>query len=58
MIPEMYLGDGVYASYDGWQIRLRTSREDGDHEIYLDGQTFSALKLFVDNLRKQLTPPI
>jgi hypothetical protein len=28
---EVYLGDGLYASFDGYQIRLRAPREGGDH---------------------------
>jgi len=32
---EVYLGDAVYASFDGFQIRLRTG--DGNNQtIYLD----------------------
>ena len=31
---EVYLGDGVYVSYDGWQFRLRAPREGGNHDIY------------------------
>jgi hypothetical protein len=28
---EEYLGDGLYASFDGYQIRLRAPRENGVH---------------------------
>lgn len=31
-----YLGDGLYASFDGWQFRLWTERENGVHEVYLE----------------------
>lgn len=47
---EVYLGDGLYASYDGWQFCLRAPREDGDHVVYLDG---SVLREF-ENFRKQI----
>jgi hypothetical protein len=47
---ETYLGDGLYASFDGWQIRLRTSREGGDHEVYLDATVLRAFLTFVDGL--------
>ena len=40
---EFYLGDGLYASFDGFQIRLRAPRERGDDEIYLDPYTWQAL---------------
>jgi hypothetical protein len=31
---ETYLGDGLFASWDGWQIRLRAPRENGDDVVY------------------------
>ena len=50
---ETYIGDGVYASFDGYQICLRTEREPGNwHEIYLDPQTYSALTVFRDQFYK------
>jgi hypothetical protein len=27
---KVYLGDGVFATFDGWQIRLRTPRGESD----------------------------
>jgi hypothetical protein len=42
-----YLGDGVYASFDGWQIWLHTERESGHIErIALDPATFDALATY------------
>jgi hypothetical protein len=35
-MKETYLGDGLYVSSDGWWIRLRASRADGDHEIFIE----------------------
>jgi hypothetical protein len=40
---EEYLGDGVFASFDGYQIKLRTPRQYGDHIVYLDQRTLDAL---------------
>ena len=37
---EEYLGDGLYASFDGYQIKLR---QHGDHEVYLEPATLAAL---------------
>lgn len=48
-----YLGDGLYASYDGYQIRLYTERANGTHEVYLDGHTLAALERFVADLRAE-----
>jgi hypothetical protein len=35
---EEFLGDGLYASFDGWQFRLRS----GDHVVYLGPATLGA----------------
>jgi hypothetical protein len=40
---ETYIGDGVYASYDGYYIWLRAPREQGDHEIGLERPVLEAL---------------
>lgn len=46
--PEIYLGDGVYASFDGGQIWLRAPREEGDHVVALE---FPVLRNLVDFAR-------
>ena len=43
-------GDGLYASFDGWQIRLRAPREDGDHEVYLEPDVLRAFETFAANI--------
>ena len=48
---ESYLGDGVYASFDGYQVCLRAPREHGDHVVYLDGSTLAAFDEYVRRLR-------
>ena len=35
-----YIGDGVYTSHDGYQIKLETLE---GHVIYLDDSTYKAL---------------
>lgn len=50
---ERYLGDGLYASYDGFQICLRTPRLDGDHEVYLEPSVYLALVEFVADLKRE-----
>ena len=47
---ETYLGDGLYASFDGWQVRLRAPRENGDHEVFLEQLTLQAFLRFLDDL--------
>lgn len=44
---ESYLGDAVYARFDGWQIWLRTSDGVAQNEpIALDPHTYAALLEF------------
>ncbi len=40
---EHYLGDGLYASFDGYQIVLRAPRIDGDHWVALEPAVYRAL---------------
>ena len=40
---ETYLGDGLYASFDGFMITLRAPRDHGDHWIGLEPEVFAAL---------------
>ncbi|WP_426436071.1 hypothetical protein [Bradyrhizobium genosp. P] len=47
---EQYLGDGVYASFDGYQIQLRAPREDGDSIVYLDSEVQAALVEFIERI--------
>ncbi len=44
MSEETYLYDSVYASYDGFHIKLRTQRDTGDHVVYLEPRLWDALK--------------
>jgi hypothetical protein len=43
-----YVGDGVYVSFDGEHVWLRTERESGVHEIGLAPEIWLELKLYVD----------
>jgi hypothetical protein len=47
---ETYLGDGLYASFDGWQVRLRAPRENGDHQVFLEALTLQEFLRFLDAL--------
>ena len=33
---EVYIGDGVYARWDGFSVLLKTERDNGTHHIYLE----------------------
>ena len=39
-------GDGLYASFDGYQINLRAPRDGGDHWVSLNSDVFDALLEF------------
>lgn len=55
MEDETYLGDAVYASFDGYQIKLRTG--DGNNQvIYLDPGAYHSLTMFVERLRERAQP--
>jgi len=42
-MEKRYIGDGVYASFDGYQIWLTTERDGRTHSIALEAETFDAL---------------
>jgi sialic acid synthase SpsE len=43
---EVYLGDGLYASFDGYHFILRAPREGGDHYVALEPAVFAVLLKF------------
>lgn len=45
---EKYLGDGLYASFNGGMIKLRAPRLDGDHEVFLEPEVYAALLRFAE----------
>jgi hypothetical protein len=47
---EIHLGDGLYASFDGFAITLRVPRDDGDHFVVLEPSTFETLKKFAEQV--------
>jgi hypothetical protein len=42
-LTEQYIGDGVYASFDGWYVWLRAPREHGNHMVALEPDVFKHL---------------
>lgn len=51
-LKETYLGDGLYASFDGWQIILRAPRSGGDHWVALEPEVWRALSRFAESLKQ------
>lgn len=50
----VYLGDGLYASFDGFQLRLYAS--DGiseTNEVFLDSDTLASLLQFVEFIKEK-----
>jgi hypothetical protein len=47
-VTEIYLGDGLYASFDGFTIWLRAPRDDGDHRVALEPEVFARLVAFAN----------
>jgi|HubBroStandDraft_4_1064222.scaffolds.fasta_scaffold00027_42 hypothetical protein len=43
---ETYLGDGLYASFDGYQFKLRAPRERSDEEVFLEPDVLRAFVEF------------
>lgn len=43
---ESYVGDGLYASFDGFQIILRAPRVGGDHYIGMEPAVFKEVLRF------------
>lgn len=43
---ETYMGDGVYASFDGYQIKLRAPRMEGNSEIFLEPNVYDAVRAY------------
>ena len=53
MPVKLYIGDGVYVSFDGYQILLETERHDqepGIDRIYLDIHTMNALASYAKKI--------
>ena len=41
-----YIGDGVYASHDGYMMRIETKRDNSVHYIYFEPKVYRALVEF------------
>jgi hypothetical protein len=48
---ETYLGDAVFASFDGYQVWLRTS-DGNNNQIALEPPVLAALFAYVDDIKR------
>lgn len=53
MLNDSYLGDGLYASFDGYGITLWTERDFTKHWVYLEPTVYKALQDYVERLKAQ-----
>lgn len=45
---ETFLGDGLFASYDGFQIQLRAPRFGSDHIVFLNPEVLRTFIAYVE----------
>ena len=50
---EQYLGDGLYASFDGHAVTLRAARQEGDHCVVLEPDVLDRLNKIVQQWRTE-----
>ena len=53
-----YLGDGLYADFDGWILTLKTERDNAIHWVALEPEVFEALIQYaikIGWLKKEIT---
>jgi hypothetical protein len=54
---ETYLGDGVYALFDGYHIWLRAERYGFQHRVALEPPVLASLDRFVRSIYAKVEPP-
>ena len=54
--PIEYLGDGVYASFDGYHVWLRTERFGWMHTIALEPCVLDSLKMYAERVHELVNP--
>lgn len=54
MEKETYLGDGLYASFDGYQFKLRAPDSNGDREVFLEPAILRTFEAYIKMIYKDL----
>jgi hypothetical protein len=55
VIDDSYLGDGLYVSFDGWQIELYASNGiEKTNSVLLDSDTLAAFLKYVERLQQSV----
>jgi hypothetical protein len=52
-LKKVYIGDGLYAEYNGYCITLRTPRDDGEHFVVLEDDVMQQFLLWIDALASE-----
>jgi hypothetical protein len=55
-MKEVYLGDGLYASFDGFAFTLRAPRTGGDHWVALEPEVLEAFDRYRATLMRGKQP--
>ena len=50
-----YLGDGLYAHFDGYHIILSTPRENGEHYVALEPSVLAAFDQYKERINKLIS---
>jgi hypothetical protein len=53
-LTEVYLGDGLYVSFDGFMITLRAPRRNEDHWVGLEPEVLHKFLEFCDQIRQRM----
>lgn len=56
-MEERYLGDGLYARFDGFSFWLRAPRENGDHYVALEPHVLAEFQRFIADCIKWRRQP-
>ena len=54
LLHEEYLGDGLYASWDGFAFTLRAPRIGGDHFVVLEPLVLDEFESFVKRTEQEI----
>jgi hypothetical protein len=49
-LKKVYLGDGLYAEFNGHSITLSTPRQDGEHFVVLEDHVLIQFQLWINAL--------
>ncbi len=53
-MSEEYLGDGLYASFDGFMFKLRAPRYEGDHWVALEPAVLKSFNEYAQRTLKEI----